>query len=103
MKTGFGNLIVVSPGSARVFKFRVTPDRLKWMTLAFLISMLSVLWFGQTFPEAVPASERLALERENSALKVHNRNVELRVQKVETEVSQLEEATRHITDLMSAE
>jgi hypothetical protein len=98
-----GNLIVLSPGSPKMLKFRFTSKALWLLAVSCLISFLTVLIIQYTLPRFVSKLDPARLENENRELRVENRNTSIKAEQMTDRLAQLEEQSKRITVLMEAE
>ena len=103
MERLFGQLIIVSPDAPHLIKFRFTRTAITILVLSFVISFSAIVFIGYTFPPLVTDRDLHRLEVENQQLKVRNRNVQVKVQRLDAEVSTMEDQSRKIERLASTE
>ena len=103
MKRLLGNLIVVSPASASIHKLRYTPAAIAMLVIAVVGSFFAVVMLGHSFHPLVTDREQTRLEMENQQLKVNNRNEQLKIENMNNRVTNLEEQSHRIQELISTE
>jgi len=102
MKTTSYSLMVVSPQSPRFYRFNVS-RQVVIIVAAFLLSFAITVALLTSFPpHHVSDADRSRLDAENRALKIENTNTAIGVQKLATQLSQMEDTAKQITDLMNA-
>jgi hypothetical protein len=95
-------LIVVSPESPRIVKFRFTGLAILILVLSCVMSFLAVVAVERHVnPLTIP--QRIRLTRENQQLKATNLNVATGEATVEVRVDQLEQKAQHILELLQAD
>ncbi len=102
MKSLLGNLIIVSPASATIRKFRYTPKAIVTIGVACLMCFGVVVALCAV-PKLVTDLEQESLETENQQLKVTNRNQQLKVETIDSELSNLEAQSERIKELIDTE
>jgi len=102
MKKLFGSLIILSPVSTNVLKFRFTPTAILILVLSCFLSFGVVVALGYSMP-VVPESDHMRLEKENMELKISNKNAALGVSRLAETTDRMEEQTKRIKDLMETE
>lgn len=103
MKKLFGNLIILSPASKHVMKFRFTPTAILILVLSCFLSFGVVVALGYSMPPLVPESDHMRLEKENMELKISNKNAALGVSRLAETTDRMEAQTKRIKDLMDTE
>ena len=98
-----GNLIVLCPGSPKMFKFRFTSKAIWLLAISCLISFCAVLILQYTLPRFVSQLDPARLENENRELRVENRNTTIKAEQMSDRLVQLEERTKRISELMQTE
>ena len=102
-KTSFYNLIVVSPGDPRVLKFNISRQAIVILIVAFVVSFLITLGVAYSMEtERVSNDEHLRLRAENLSLQVEIKNAEIRNQKLETELENLEKLSTRVSALVQS-
>jgi hypothetical protein len=104
MRTKFCDLIVISPESPKIWKIHVTPQAVLILAMAFLISFsaAAAVTYGLS-PEKVNDVNRGRLEAENRVLRIKNKDLQVGVQRVNSQVSRLEKTSERIKDLVASE
>lgn len=101
MKTRSWNLIVIPPRSPRVEKFHLSWQACAVLAgasvLAFLLTVLLFLMFPRL---QVKDFDRSRLEAENQTLKVDNKNLAFKINKLDAQVTLAEEHSRQVEALM---
>jgi len=99
----FADLIVISPGSHHIFKFRLTKTGITVLALSCLISFFIVVMMGSifTFPPLVTDIQQI--REENEQLKVKTMNMSIGVRKVNDRITHLESLSQQITALAGTE
>ena len=98
-----GNLIVLCPGSPKMFKFRFTSKAILLLAVSCLISFFAVLIIQYTLPRFVSTLDPVRLENENRELRVENRNTTIKADQMNDRLAQLEEQSKRISELMQTE
>jgi Tfp pilus assembly protein PilO len=99
----FGSLIILSPTSMNVVKFRFTPTAILILVLSCLLSFGLVVAIGYVFPPLVSNVDHLRLERENQELRVSNQNAAIGAAKLAATTDRMEEQTKRILDYIKSE
>jgi hypothetical protein len=104
MKTTFYNLIVIPPDSYRGRKIRISRQAVLILAGAFVLSFFVTVALMLIF-SAVPPSDtdRSRLAAENQTLRVENRNADLQIRKLNTQISHVEELSNRITALIDSD
>jgi Tfp pilus assembly protein PilO len=103
MSERFCSVIILGPAAPRMLKVHLSRGAIAILVIAFLLSFLAVVMFGYTFPPAVSDVHRAQLAAENRALKSEAANAAIGLQKLDEKVLQLEEATKRIDDMVTAD
>src|SRR5262245_38760905 len=98
MSERFCSLIILGPGAPRTFKLHLSRGAIAILVLAFLISFLTVVLVGYTFPQAVSDVHRTSLEDENRQLRLETSNAVIGIQKLDAKVTELEALTQRIDE-----
>ena len=101
MSQRFCSLIVLGPGAPSTFKLHLSRGALVILVLAFLISFFVAIWVGFNVPPPVIETHRTTLEAENQALKLETANAVIGIQKLDAKVTELEDLSKRIDDLMA--
>ena len=103
MSERFCSVIILGPAAPRMLKVHLSRGAIVILVIAFLLSFLAVVAFGYTFPQTVSDEHRAQLEAENRALKSEAMNAAIGIQKLGAKVSELEDATKRIDEMETAE
>ena len=104
MKTRFCDLIVIAPERPSVCKIRISSQALLIFLVAFVLSFCLAAAFTYMFPsEKLNELNRSRLQAENQELQIANKNLELRTEKLNFQLSTLEETSKHISDLLKTD
>ena len=103
MSERFCSLIVLGPGSPRTFKLHLSRGAIVILLIAFLLSFLTVVLMGYTFPATVNDSHRKILEAENDELKLDAAYAAAGIENLNAQMSKLEEMSKRIDGLMEAQ
>ena len=79
---------------------KVTRD--EWHAAFVLSFAITVALLTHFPPHPVSDDERTRLAAENQSLKIENKNTAINVQRLSTQLSQMEEKAQQITDLMNS-
>jgi len=91
MKTTAWNLIVISPHSPRLEKIRVSCQAGLILFAAFVLAFLTTVLLLLMFPQArVNESAHARLAAENQVLRTENKNIAIRIGKLDPQVSRVE-------------
>jgi len=102
-KTSFYNLIVVAPGDPRILKFNISRQAIVILIVAFVVSFLITLGVAYSMEtERVSNDEHLRLRAENLSLQVEVKNAEIRNQKLEAELENLEKLSTRVSALVQS-
>jgi hypothetical protein len=104
MKPTVYSLIVVAPeGAGRIRKIHVSRLAVLILLAAFVLSFFATVTLMMAFPRQkhVDEANYSRLVAENQALRVENINATLRLQKVKTQVSHVEELSAHIESILA--
>ena len=100
MKTTAWNLIVMAPHSPRLEKFRVSFQAGLILFAAFVLAFLTTVLLLLMFPQArVNESDRARLAAENQVLRTENKNISIRVGKLDAQVSRVEAHSQQVMAL----
>jgi Tfp pilus assembly protein PilO len=100
MSERFCSLIVFAPGAPGTIKFHLSRGAIMILLAAFVLSFLAVVLLGYTFPSEINEVHRAKLAAENQALKIEAADAELRIQRLNAKVSELEETSKRIHTLV---
>ena len=103
MKKLFGSLIILSPSSSHILKFRFTPTAILILALTCFLSFGVVVAIGYSMPPIASESDYLRLERENMALKVSNKNAALGVSVLTDSTDRMEAQSQRVLELIEKE
>jgi hypothetical protein len=103
MSRSLGHLIVISPRLRSPWKTQVNHKTLAAAGFAMGALLLFVVVMGYTFPPAVDHDKHTRLEAENQVLRVENKNLGLKMQKLATRVEKLEELSWGVVGLMGGD
>ena len=102
MKTTSYSLVVVSPQGPRFHRVNISRQVII-IVAAFILSFaITVALLTHFPPHPVSDDERTRLAAENQSLKIENKNTAINVQRLSTQLSQMEEKAQQITDLMNS-
>jgi len=100
MKTTAWNLIVMAPHSPRLEKFRLSVKAGLILIAAFALSFLTTVLLLLMFPQPrVNASDHARLAAENQVLRTENKNLSIKVGKLDAQVSQVEAHSQRVVAL----
>ena len=100
MHERFCSVIILGPGAPRALKLHLSRGAIAILLLAFVLAFFVTVVAGYTFPPVVNDSNRAQLEAENRALRVEASNAAFGIQRLNGKVSDLEEKSKRINDLM---
>ena len=104
MKPTFYSLIVIHPDSYQCRKIRISRPAVLILTGAFVLSFFVTVVVMLIFPRVRPTeTDRSRLAAENQTLRVENRNAEIQMRKLDTQISHVEELSSRITALIKAD
>ncbi len=100
MKTTAWNLIVMAPHSPRLENFRVSVQAGLILLAAFVLAFLTTVFLLLMFPQArVNESDRVRLAAENQVLRTENKNISIRIGKLDAQVSRVEAHSQRVVAL----
>jgi hypothetical protein len=100
MKTTTWNLIVMAPHSPRLEKIRVSVQAGLILVAAFVLAFLTTVFLLLMFPQArVNESDRARLAAENQAMQTENKNIAIRIGKLDAQVSKVEAHSQRVVSL----
>jgi hypothetical protein len=100
MKPTFYSLIIMSPQSPRLQRIHISRQAIPILVAAFFLSFSITVALLLSFPRIqVKDADRSRLAAENQTLKIENKNAALRIEKLDTQMSRVEQTARRITDL----
>ena len=100
MKTTAWNLIVISSHSPRLEKIRVSCQAGLILFAAFVLAFLTTVLLLLMFPQArVNESDHARLAAENQVLRTENKNIAIRIGKLDSQVSRAEAHSQRIVAL----
>jgi hypothetical protein len=100
MSERFCSLIILGPGSPRTFKLHLSRGAIVILLIAFLLSFLTVVVMGYTFPITVNDSHRKTLEAENDQLRLDTAYAAAGIETLNAKMAELEETSKRIDGLM---
>jgi cell division protein FtsB len=104
METTFYSLIVIPPDSYRGRKIRISRLAILILAAALVLSFLVTVALMLLFPRVHSSdTDRSRLAAENQTLRVENRNAEIQIWKLNTQISRVEELSSRITALIEAD
>jgi hypothetical protein len=103
MSDRFCSLIILGPGNPHNVKFHLSRGGVAILIAAFLLSFLAVVWVGYSVPPNVNDLRRMKLEEENRALRVEATNATLGIKKLDEKVSELEQLSNKINELVATD
>jgi hypothetical protein len=103
MTTKCWNLIVITPESPGILKMRTTRAAAAVLFVAALTSLGIIFLLGYLLPTMVTDVAHRQLVVENERLKVANRNVRIQAARLTTELTELEQQTERIEELIAAD
>lgn len=104
MKTTFYSLIVIHSDSHRCRKISISRPAVLILTGAFVLSFFVSVVLMLIFPRVRPTdTDRSRLAAENQTLRVENRNAEIQMGKLNTQISRVEEVSSRIIALIEAD
>jgi hypothetical protein len=102
MKTTSYSLVVVSPEGPRFHRFNVSRQVIL-IVAAFLLSFAITVGIMTSFPpKHVSEAEHARLVAENQSLKIQNKNIAIGVDRLTTQLSDMENKAQQITDLWNS-
>ena len=99
-KHSWGTLIVVSPESPRILKFRFTKTAILVLAITALAAFLTVIAVETAIGPMSVEHERTRLKRENQELKLTNLNIAASKAVVEPQVDEMQRRAEHILQLL---
>jgi type II secretory pathway component PulM len=104
MKATAWNLVVISPHSPCLEKIRVSCQAGLILLGAFVLAFLTTVFLLLMFPQTrVNESARARLAAENQVLRTENKNIAIRIDKLDSQVSQAEAHSQRIVTLMQTD
>ncbi len=104
MKTTFYSLIVVSPQGTWFRKVHVSREAALILAMAFVLSFFATVALLLSVPTVrANDADHSRLRKENLQLKVETSDAAFRMGRLKRQVSQMEETSKHIQDLMAAD
>ena len=104
MKTTSWSFIVFSPHSPSLEKFTVSCKAALILVLAFVLAFLTTVFLLLMFPNLhVKESDRLRLAAENQTLRIENKNLALKLHKLNAQMSRVEEHSERVVSLMQTD
>jgi hypothetical protein len=98
-KHSWGTLIVVSPESPRILKFRFTKTAILVLAITALAAFLTVVAV-ETAVGRLSMRDPARLKRENQELKLTNLNIAASKAVVEPQVDEMQRQAEHILELL---
>ena len=100
MKATAWNLVVISPRSPSLEKIRVSCQAGLILLAAFVLAFLTTVFLLLMFPQArVNESDHARLAAENQVLRTENKNIAIRINKLDAQVSRVEAHSERIVAL----
>jgi hypothetical protein len=103
MKGMSGSLIILEPTTPHVYTFRVSYPLVATVLLAGLISFVTIVIMGYTFPPLATDPHQARLVEENQVLRTENKNLKLQADRLGYKVAKLEEISKRISHLIEAD
>jgi cell division protein FtsB len=101
MKPTAWNLVVISPRSPRLEKIRVSCQAGLILIAAGMLAFLTTVFLLLMFPQVrVNESDHARLAAENQVLRTENKNIAIRIHKLDAQVSHVEEHSERVVALM---
>jgi hypothetical protein len=100
MSHRFCSVIVLGPGAPSTLKVHLSRTAIATLIFAFLLSFLAVIWVAYSFPSDIDDAHRDRLAAENQSLKTEASNASIGLTRLSARVSELEEKSKKINELM---
>src|SRR5260370_19170940 len=101
MKPTLYRLIVVPPDGSRGRRIQISRQAVLILAAAFILSFLATVTLLLIFPRTQSSdTDRSRLAAENQTLKIENRNAEFQMERLNTQLSRVEELSNRITALI---
>ena len=104
MKTTFWSLVVISPNSPSLHKIRISGQALMILAGAFVLAFCTTVFLLLMFPRIeINDIDSTRLAAENQTLRIENKNIDIRIRKLDTQMSRVEEHSQWVAALMQAD
>jgi len=97
MSSSFGHLIIIAPRVSRAWKTHFTRGTVIAAASCLAACVAFLVMLAYTFPPLVNEYDRHRLEAENDALRVDNKNIELKIGRLSSTLQRIEDMSHQVT------
>ena len=103
MRTFLGHLIIISPGVSRAWKRRFSRRTILTILSCSILAVGLAAVLGVTFPDLVNEQDRTRLESENRELRVQNKDIHLKIGKLNSRLQEIEQMSNDVSTRLKAD